>query len=424
MDMYPYQVSSTKKEEEEEARMDGDRIDNANSVPASNNLNDARNTVPGLLPRNNKKSSRSWLIASCTAGLCIHQFGGSATRYLDTVSFPDYTSNYSEVDEEQRHRMKQLEEEFNQWSYEERLKIFEKGSPLFWGAKGYRFKFFYRYFSDSMENLNEKSPQDKLKWWSDTSPSSKNIVNDWSLCDNARYFKQAGSIKRHILLSRLNENWGAFSEYVENRTLNDGPMIRMFGNCTIEEILEYLNHHNALGVITNQFQGLDHPKVHSIPLGLTQIFDKKFPKKLTNVTRTQLVMINSNPTPNRQPQIDSVIDNFQGTVNNTYGQYDNLDGYIDELLSSKFVLSPSGQGWDCYRNWEALSLGTIPIIEHYNRQDGWFRTFDGLPVVWVEDMSHVTPALLEAEYTRLSQHRNYSYERLTKEYWIHFIYSF
>jgi hypothetical protein len=133
-------------------------------------------------------------------------------------------------------------------------------------------------------------------------------------------------------------------------------------------------------------------------------------------------MINSNPTPNRKPQIDTVIENFHWTANNTYGQH-NLDENIDELSRSKFVLSPSGKGWDCYRNWEELSLGTIPIIEHYNRKDGWFRTFDGLPVIWVEDMSHVTPALLEAEYTRLSQYRNYSFERLTKEYRIHFIYS-
>jgi hypothetical protein len=57
---------------------------------------------------------------------------------------------------EERLQMKHLEEKFDHWNYEERSNVFEKGSPLFWGSKGFRFKFFYRYFGGSMDNLNEK----------------------------------------------------------------------------------------------------------------------------------------------------------------------------------------------------------------------------------------------------------------------------
>jgi hypothetical protein len=46
----------------------------------------------------------------------------------------------------------------------------------------------------------KKSPEEKLKWWSDISPSSQDIVNDWSSCDNVRYFNQTGSIERRALL--------------------------------------------------------------------------------------------------------------------------------------------------------------------------------------------------------------------------------
>jgi hypothetical protein len=37
--------------------------------------------------------------------------------------------------------------------------------------------------------------------------------------------------------------------------------------------------------------------------------------------------------------------------------------YRRELASSKFVLSPAGNGIDCHRTWEALYLGAIPIVK-------------------------------------------------------------
>lgn len=35
---------------------------------------------------------------------------------------------------------------------------------------------------------------------------------------------------------------------------------------------------------------------------------------------------------------------------------------LENMQMSKFVLSPQGAGIDCLRNWEALLVGTIPII--------------------------------------------------------------
>jgi hypothetical protein len=36
--------------------------------------------------------------------------------------------------------------------------------------------------------------------------------------------------------------------------------------------------------------------------------------------------------------------------------------YLDRLLDSKFVLSPPGNGIDCYRTWEILAMGAVPIV--------------------------------------------------------------
>ncbi|KAL3907729.1 MAG: hypothetical protein SGILL_008756 [Bacillariaceae sp.] len=221
----------------------------------------------------------------------------------------------------------------------------------------------------------------------------------------------------------MNENWGAFSGKVPNRTVQWGTMKETFGKCTTyEDVMKYLDHPSTLAIVTAQFQAMDHAKVHSIPLGLSRMLrDAPGVERFHN--RTQLLMINSHETEQREALVRTVIRNFNGTVQNTYSDGNSAEDYVKELSSSKFVLSPSGMGWDCYRHWEALVYGAIPVIEHFNRTDGWYRVFEGLPVAWVSTFDDVTPEFLESEYIRLSNIRSYSFEKLTSKYWIDFVQS-
>jgi hypothetical protein len=50
----------------------------------------------------------------------------------------------------------------------------------------------------------------------------------------------------------------------------------------------------------------------------------------------------------------------------------------------RFGISPPGMGWDCYRTYEWLYLGVIPIVEERDPQS--HRLFQGLPVVQVPDL--------------------------------------
>jgi hypothetical protein len=57
------------------------------------------------------------------------------------------------------------------------------------------------------------------------------------------------------------------------------------------------------------------------------------------------------------------------------------DHYRKNLLQSRYVLSPAGNGPDCHRTWEAMYLGAIPIV----RRQLWpFAGFD-LPVVVIDE---------------------------------------
>ena len=51
--------------------------------------------------------------------------------------------------------------------------------------------------------------------------------------------------------------------------------------------------------------------------------------------------------------------------------------YLTELADNMFVMCPNGNGLDSYRIWEALYVGSTPIV-HY---DNWCDWMKELPVV-------------------------------------------
>jgi hypothetical protein len=60
-----------------------------------------------------------------------------------------------------------------------------------------------------------------------------------------------------------------------------------------------------------------------------------------------------------------------------------LDIYND-MSGYRFGVSPVGLGYDCYRHYEMLLLGIIPIIEE--RDPAGYDLFDGLPVIHMPNM--------------------------------------
>ena len=83
--------------------------------------------------------------------------------------------------------------------------------------------------------------------------------------------------------------------------------------------------------------------------------------------------------------------------------------------SYAFVASPIGRGLDCYRTWEALAMGAIPIVQ---RVPG-FAVFDGLPIVQVDDWSQVNLPNLVYWAKKLGPEAGSvaTMEKLTARYW-------
>jgi len=72
--------------------------------------------------------------------------------------------------------------------------------------------------------------------------------------------------------------------------------------------------------------------------------------------------------------------------------------YYNGLAHAKFVASPMGHGRDCYRTWEALALGAIPVMLSSNSSQLDRAKYEGLPVLWVDRWEVVTPDFLEAAW--------------------------
>ena len=75
--------------------------------------------------------------------------------------------------------------------------------------------------------------------------------------------------------------------------------------------------------------------------------------------------------------------------------------YYAALVHSRFVASPEGHGRDCYRTWEALALGSIPVLRRTPGSSVDVRKFTEVPVVWLDDWQQLTPRFLEEQWTRL-----------------------
>ncbi len=78
----------------------------------------------------------------------------------------------------------------------------------------------------------------------------------------------------------------------------------------------------------------------------------------------------------------------------------------------RYVLSPAGLGIDCYRTWEAISLGCIPIV----KRSPLFSQFTRLPVIIVDDWSEVTADFLDYSFEKLLA-TEFDYGLIFLQYW-------
>jgi hypothetical protein len=167
----------------------------------------------------------------------------------------------------------------------------------------------------------------------------------------------------------------------------------------------------------------EHPKVVPIPIGLENLYNYNVgiprdysrlrgfagPRKARILSR---FTIDTNPR-ERQPAFEVAeaapcVDQLPTRVTQSE--------YLTTLVRYKFVLSPPGNGLDTNRTWEALYLGTVPIVKDSVAMRSFRRL--GLPIWILQDWTEllsVSEQELEERYQGLR--RGFSSPALFMDYW-------
>jgi hypothetical protein len=94
-----------------------------------------------------------------------------------------------------------------------------------------------------------------------------------------------------------------------------------------------------------------------------------------------------------------------------------FENYMKELKTYKFCVSPPGRGIDTHRAWEALMMGTIPIMIS-TTQD---HIFERLPVIIIESWEQITKDFLNEQYEDIIL-KTYDFDILYTNYWDNLLY--
>lgn len=181
-----------------------------------------------------------------------------------------------------------------------------------------------------------------------------------------------------------------------------------------------------------------HPKVSGMPIG-QDYHTMTLSQQWGNITsveeqeRELLRIRHKSPVPWQRPPLCYC--NFQFALNTKYAQdrrnamkniKKELCFYEPNKVSRfetwerqsnyAFVISPHGGGLDCYRTWEALVLGCIPIV----KTSPIDYLYQNLPVVIVKNWSDIsinflTNQLREIEANWLNN--RYDFSKLEMQYW-------
>lgn len=91
--------------------------------------------------------------------------------------------------------------------------------------------------------------------------------------------------------------------------------------------------------------------------------------------------------------------------------------FFQKLASSKFCICPRGNAYDTFRMWDAMYVGTIPIVV---REAHFHQHLLDLPILFLDsyhEYGQLTKRFIEREYQRMLPER-FNYAKLCYQHWI------
>lgn len=206
---------------------------------------------------------------------------------------------------------------------------------------------------------------------------------------------------RYILVSHNGDDHvvSKFEKYLE-----DGKVIVWFGQNV--ESTHPLILHIPIGIANRRWP---HGNVRTV---------KEVQELVPSLHKNILLYMNFSPStyPQERPFVFNL---FQNQPYCFVASWKDHRGYLIEMAQSKFVLSPRGNGIDCHRTWEALLMGSIPIVKTSSLDP----LYEKLPVLIIDDWHQINEEFLEDKYKEMNS-KKYDLQRLYSPYWLDLIDSY
>ena len=190
----------------------------------------------------------------------------------------------------------------------------------------------------------------------------------------------------------------------------------------IDEYKGYLNEDKVIawfGVHPNKM-AMTHPKFHPLPLGIMQDHDfydeqeelnDEFRELREEVEKKHLVYMNFSTGYGDRKHVRELFLNkpYCKTTDNGIA----YSSYLEEMAECYFALSPEGTGPDCYRTYEALLVGSIPIV----KRSQFDVLFEDLPVLIIDTWEQAANETFLKEALKKITSKKYTIEKLYTHYW-------
>jgi hypothetical protein len=159
-----------------------------------------------------------------------------------------------------------------------------------------------------------------------------------------------------------------------------------------------------------------HPKLTSIPIGIANarwghgnISALKEVESL-HTQKTNLLYCNFDSSTN-QANRSQLYNQFANQDFAHVSQRKTFREYLTDVKSSRYVLSPAGNGIDCHRLWETLLMRSIPVVENSIN----ISFYKHLPILIADDWRQVNEQFLRE---KLHQLQNTTPQECYLDYWI------
>ena len=297
----------------------------------------------------------------------------------------------------------------------------------------------------TIENINDSCPFMSIDFWIDKCDVFINDNNKFSEINNAHSFKNRIIIglktdilhnylsylsnldKEFILITLSNDDHcPPYLDYTKNidnelknkinKLLDNNCLIKWFAKnpCIINyKIIPYM-----LGPKwqwkTTKFFGEDKREHLEIFKKYCMTPERNF---YDNKLKSDLLYFNFTLNTTKNPMYiehKNIRDNIHKRLITRFKWNNNEDfeEYIKTLSRYKFCLAPPGRGIDTHRCWEALMVGTIPIVESSTVNSLYIN----LPVLIVNDWTNITENYLNKVYSNF-KNRKYDFYKLYSYYW-------